>query len=533
MTLLLQEKIREVPGMIGNPVRALALCAVLAVMGLGYSSEAEALAISRTITIDGTMTDWSTPTDILTNAGQFSTDGDGSVCPSTDLDADPDGVGGVACSAINPSGRDLAKFAYTWDTSSLFFYVERAVGTSNTTDWFFYIDLDADGFLGSTDKVLRIAWRGSNQNTSRELWDYIPVAGGLGDAIGGDGNTMPGSISNSTSLTGGTGGSADMLSMESWVDFSELGLAGPQSIQFHISSGNSTNLPSGILDNMDGPVGSGLIFADIAVTKVSSVDATGWLYANTAFTYTITITNGGDSPATLIEITDVLPTEVTYVSHAAATGTYDPANVDPLIDDIWFVPSLAVGASTTLTITVTANQVTANTDVTNTATLTDLYETDPTPGNDSASNVVQIRPFPKLVFKKVVSIRFDPVNNAVDPQAIPLATMRYKISVDNTGYGTVTDGSTVITDYINANVDLLHTVIGVGPVIYTDRSSGLTLTTGDIDYYDTAWGATPSPVDGIDTAIRGIRINPQGVFPAWDGVSPTPGFDIEFDVRVK
>lgn len=493
-----------------------------------------AMPVSRSITIDGTMTDWTAPTDITSNPGQFSTDGDGSVCPQPasgyDADADPDGPAGpAACNVLNPGGRDLARFAYTWDNSNLYFYVERAAASSNVTDWFFYMDLGNDGFMGASDLVLRIAWRGNNRATTRELWNYTPVAGGLGDPLGGDGNTMPGSISINTSLASASGGSADALSMESWIAFADIGLTGPQSIQFHIASGNSTSLPGGIIDNMDGPVGNGLQFADVAVAKVSSADADGWVYSGATFSYTVSITNNGDSTASNIEITDVIPADVNYQTSVASSGTYDPA-----VDDIWRLSSLAQGASATLTITVTANPVTVNTDVTNTASLTGLTEADPVSANDSASNVVQIRPFPSLSIRKTVSIRFDPINVIpADSQAIPSATMRYKISVDNSGYGVVTDGSTVITDIIDSNVDLLHDVIGVGPVIFTDRGTGLILGVSDIEYFDTAWGATPSPVDSIDAAIRGIRVNPQGVFPAYSGSGPTPGFDIEFDVRIR
>ena len=523
----MQESVTGVIRTISRTGCVFVVCALFSAVLLAPVS-VHATPISRTITIDGTMTDWTVPTDITTNPGQFSTDGDGSVCPSTDLDADPDGPGGSPCVTITPSGRDLARFAYTWDANNVYFYVQRVVGTANTTDWFFYLDLGNDGFMGAGDKVLRIAWRGSNRNTTRELWDYVPVGGGLGDALCGDGCTMPGSITNNVGLGTSTGGSASQLSMESWASWATLGMAGPQSLRFHIGSGNNTNLPGGILDNMDGPPGGGLAFSEIAVTKTTPLAT---VYAASVFSYTVTVTNSGDSDATNVEITDLLPAGVTYQSHVASQGAYVPGT------GIWTVGTIPyttpVNTSETLTITVSADQVAVDTLVTNTASLTAVDQADTISANNTASAPVTVKPAPLITIQKTVSIRLDGFS-ATNPKAIPGATLRYKISVDNSGLGTADSGSVVITDPIPVNADFYANNLGVGPIIFTDRATGMTLTTGDLDYFDTAWGATLNPdVDGFDPAIRSIRISPQGVFPAYSGAGATPGFDIEFDVRVQ
>lgn len=62
--------------------------------------------------------------------------------------------------------------------------------------------------------------------------------------------------------------------------------------------------------------------------------------------YTLTVTNQGTDMATGVEVTDVLPTRVTYVSDDGG-GSYNLAN------GVWMLGDLAVGSSKTLKITAT------------------------------------------------------------------------------------------------------------------------------------------------------------------------------------
>lgn len=145
-------------------------------------SGTQAAIISRTIVVDGNISDWS---GIITNTSQFSTDAEGSVDPA-DLDF-----------PVQATGRDLKYFSYTYDDNSLYFYVERYASTANKNDWWFYLDTDNDGAMQSGEKVLRVSWQGSNGSTVRTLWDYVAddsngdplVDPGTGVA---DGYDMPG-----------------------------------------------------------------------------------------------------------------------------------------------------------------------------------------------------------------------------------------------------------------------------------------------------------------------------------------------------
>jgi len=101
--------------------------------------------------------------------------------------------------------------------------------------------------------------------------------------------------------------------------------------------------------------------------------------------FTITATNNGPDDATGIEITDVLPAGLTFVSSSTDVGTYDSGS------GLWIIGSLLSGTSGTLTMTFTTDMGTGGTTITNTATLTDLDQSDVDPSNNSASVDVLIQ----------------------------------------------------------------------------------------------------------------------------------------------
>ena len=85
--------------------------------------------------------------------------------------------------------------------------------------------------------------------------------------------------------------------------------------------------------------------ADLSVTKVAST-TTPTVGSNV--TFTVGLANGGPTPATGIQVRDLLPAGLTYVGHTAPAGsTYDP------LTGIWAVSSIAVDASTSLSVTAT------------------------------------------------------------------------------------------------------------------------------------------------------------------------------------
>src|ERR1700737_4505239 len=113
--------------------------------------------------------------------------------------------------------------------------------------------------------------------------------------------------------------------------------------------------------------------ADIAVAKIAS---SGTVTVGSHVTFTITVTNNGPSDATGVQITDLLPAGLAYVSATPSQGTYTTGT------GIWNIGAVASGASVTLALIAT---VTATGSLTNTATKTAENETDPVAANNSAS----------------------------------------------------------------------------------------------------------------------------------------------------
>jgi uncharacterized repeat protein (TIGR01451 family) len=85
--------------------------------------------------------------------------------------------------------------------------------------------------------------------------------------------------------------------------------------------------------------------ADLAVRKTISNPA---LVVGDTFTFTVIVTGNGPSTATGVQVTDMLPAGLTFVSSNPSQGSYDPAT------GLWNVGTVASGASATLTIQVQA-----------------------------------------------------------------------------------------------------------------------------------------------------------------------------------
>ena len=110
--------------------------------------------------------------------------------------------------------------------------------------------------------------------------------------------------------------------------------------------------------------------ADLSVTKTVE---TGTLNINDEITFTIRVTNQGPDDASGIQITDMLPDQVTYLSDDSP-GVYDPSS------GIWNIGTLDNGASQSINIRVRADQ---GGDVANTATRTTSSPADTNNANDT------------------------------------------------------------------------------------------------------------------------------------------------------
>lgn len=529
---------------------------------LAFSLPALSATIQRTISIDaalpgGGTSDWKTPTDITSNTGQFATDAEGDKQTGTAADLDYQ---------IDSTGRDLKTFAYTYDNNFLYLWVERYASTSNTTDWWFYIDNSGsgpDGVMQSGERLVRVSWQGSNGTTTVSLFNYVsaraagdpmtcPATGSNSVADGwcpvagvADGYDMPGTYGTEITLLAENGDSQDQnggltsgaqsgLEMETRISWAALGRTGPASMGFHIASSNGQNMPKNTKDNMNGPGGNGgsIVFTDLAVNKSAS-DTT--VNSGSSFSYSISISNNGDD-ASGVTLSDALPRGITLVSSSATHGSYTGS--------LWTVGALASGEVATLTLNVSADVVTSTTLITNTANNLTLDQTDTTPGNNSDSVDITISPAPIITTIKTVETYSDPVNDRSNPKAIPGAVVEYTITSSNAGFQAA--DSVSITDSIPANTEMFVGDIdagGSGPVKFDPDTSTLRYNfiqtdnnADDIEFSSDGgnfYSYAPSPdLDGFDSNITHFRVKTSGAFAASNG-STDPSFNIRFRVRLQ
>ncbi len=312
------------------------------------------------------------------------------------------------------------------------------------------------------------------------------------------------------------------------------GTSGTQGILYEInkitgvgSNGRAIN-NGGDYEAVDCFAFSPTVTADLSVGKL--VDEPTPAVGGTV-NYMVTVANAGPGPATVVQLTDLLPTGVTLVSAIPGQGTYDAISGD------WYVGIVPPGGAVTLALQATVDTGTGGTTITNTASVDFLSQNDPDPSNDVAAVDINPTGTPNLMVVKAVTTLEDPINGTVDPKAIPGATLSYLILLTNSGSGEVDADTLVVTDPLPANMALR--VINFdgstpGPVQFIDGSpaSGLSysfLTLDDIgddvafsddggasfDYEPTA------DANGVDTAVNAIRINPKGAFAASGGGDPS------------
>ncbi|PLX95903.1 MAG: hypothetical protein C0621_03000 [Desulfuromonas sp.] len=149
-----------------------------------------------------------------------------------------------------------------------------------------------------------------------------------------------------------------------------------------ISAANESDPVSG---NNSASVNIYVDAADLAISK--SVDSATPDEGDTV-TYTVAVSNLRGSTVGGIQVLDLLPTSLQFVSATPAAGTtYDSAS------GLWDfgVTTLASGSSATLTLSAQVKTGTASQTLTNTATIQSASKIDPDSSNNSASVAVTVR----------------------------------------------------------------------------------------------------------------------------------------------
>src|SRR5262249_29498987 len=119
--------------------------------------------------------------------------------------------------------------------------------------------------------------------------------------------------------------------------------------------------------------------ADLELTKTVNDPAPN---VGETVTFLVTLTNNGPSTATGVQVTDLLPAGLTFVSATPSQGSYASAT------GLWTVGTVAAAAAPTLKMVATA--VSPGTQ-TNVALVSAADQFDPDPGNNSAAATATVQ----------------------------------------------------------------------------------------------------------------------------------------------
>ncbi len=185
--------------------------------------------------------------------------------------------------------------------------------------------------------------------------------------------------------------------------------------------------------------------ADLALSKTTS-DSTP--NVGDTVTFTVTLSDNGPDAATDAQVTDLLPSGLSFVSDSPSQGTYDSST------GLWTVGTVAVGSPQTLLILAT---VTSPAPQTNTATITHSDQFDPDTGNNNATAPYSPQQADLALTKTV--------DNATPNVG---GTITYTIGLDNLGPSDATNVS--ITDALPVGLALVSDMPSQGTY---DPATGL------------------------------------------------------------
>ena len=240
-----------------------------------------------------------------------------------------------------------------------------------------------------------------------------------------------------------------------WAQMSRRadGLAGLNSeLRFHVDGDTTVNFQGLAIDDVS-ITGCRALSADLAITKTDGVTTA---VPGGSVTYTITGSNAGPDPVTGATIADTFPaTETcTWTCLGAGGGTCTAAGSGNINDAV----NLPAGGSVTYTASC-AISAAANGSLSNTATISSAI-TDPTPGNNSATDTDTLTPQADLAITKT-----DGVSSVVAG-----GSTLYTITASNAGPSNA-PGSTV-ADTFPATLTCNWTCVGAGGGTCTAAGSG-------------------------------------------------------------
>ncbi len=282
---------------------------------------------------------------------------------------------------------------------------------------------------------------------------------------------------------------------------------------------------------------------DLALTKSATPDP---VVAGSEVTYTITVVNNGPSPSSNFNVTDVLPSGVTYVSGSASgTGWTFPGNDQ----NGTFAGTLAVNGTATYTFRglVTA----ASGSLVNTATVNAVGTPDPNPSNNTDSVVTTVAAGADIATTKTVSpvpglpgqpITFEititnngpsPAENVSFNDPLPAGFLIVSTTAPPGWTCTGNPGDTTYTCQLPAPATLAVGASATFTITSTVPSTGPGSSGNQVNTA-TATSSTPDPVPGNNAGTVNFTVIPDGadlsltkskspaVIPIWPGPGLPP-----------
>ena len=257
------------------------------------------------------------------------------------------------------------------------------------------------------------------------------------------------------------------------------------------------------------PVGSNNNQIDLALSKTANV---GSAQVGDNFTYQITLVNNGTTTATGVTVEDILPSNLTFNSSTASSGSYNDGT------GIWNIGTLGIGGAASLNINVTVDAIVLP--ITNFAQVKTANETDvdstpdsnngTTPQEDDEDSVVVLpdnsNNFVDLELTKTISKSTASVNDQVV----------YTISVTNNGPADAT--GVTVADELPSDLTFNSSTTSKG----TYNSNNSTWTVGNLNANETATLDINVTVNSITSTISNFA---QVMTANPDDLDSTPGND--------
>jgi large repetitive protein len=157
-------------------------------------------------------------------------------------------------------------------------------------------------------------------------------------------------------------------------------------------------------------------------------------------TFIVTLTDVGPDDATNVELTDVLPAGLAFVTATPSQGTYDPSS------GLWTVGTVSPGGSQTLSLTARVDSPAA---LTNTGSIIHADQFDPDPANNTASATET----PLQADLSVLKTVSNPTPNVGD-------TITFTVTLADVGPDAATN--VLVTDLLPAGLTLVSAIPSLG-----------------------------------------------------------------------